>query len=286
LAILGLDIVSFNILSLSAFVPAGHSLLSLGSKHQLLIINLTAVPGRRFSKSQHRQALYVICHCMRSTSIIISFLFLFGCNSRTIKTDQIESLPKNSRSRIVKLIDSLGTVTINIPSRYDSFFQWTNTSDCGKSCDHEQYRFQPKYLPVFKESGFFYTIPANVNDSTEQFTIVHSGYFPFHEGSDSSLVYKINDYQKQNLLTNPATHKIASDTVQNINGRYFSIVTIDLFDPIKKIYSKRVIGSTAIKGNGIEFKYELLTKATDSTVTNFIKNSIDLLKTARLSNGI
>jgi len=59
LAILGLDIVSFNILSLSAFVPAGHSLLSFGSKHQLLIINLASVPGGRFSKSQHRQALDV-----------------------------------------------------------------------------------------------------------------------------------------------------------------------------------------------------------------------------------
>jgi hypothetical protein len=31
LAILGLDVVSFNIFSLSAFVPAGHSLLSFGS---------------------------------------------------------------------------------------------------------------------------------------------------------------------------------------------------------------------------------------------------------------
>jgi len=31
LAILGLDVVSFNILSLSAFVPAGRSLLSFGS---------------------------------------------------------------------------------------------------------------------------------------------------------------------------------------------------------------------------------------------------------------
>ena len=66
LAILGLDNVSFNILSLSAFVRAGHSLLNFGSKHQLLIINLTAVPGGRFSKSQHRQALYVSSHLKHS----------------------------------------------------------------------------------------------------------------------------------------------------------------------------------------------------------------------------
>jgi len=60
LAILGLDIVSFNILSLSAFVPAGRSLLSFSSYHQLLIINLASVPGGRFSKPQHRQALDVV----------------------------------------------------------------------------------------------------------------------------------------------------------------------------------------------------------------------------------
>ena len=223
---------------------------------------------------------------MRSISTIVIFLFLSSCKSGTTKSDRIELLSKNSRPQTFKLVDSLGTVTINVSNRYDSFFQWTNTSDCGKPCDHEQYRFQPKYLPVFKESGFYYDTPANIYDSTEQFTIVHSGYFPFHDGADSSFIYNINYHQKQNLLNRPATYKIASDTVQKINGRYFSIITIDLFDSIKKIYSKRVIGSTTIKGNGIEFNYELLTKKQDSITSNFIKNSVELLKTVRLSNGL
>ena len=223
---------------------------------------------------------------MRSISIILIFLFLSNCKSRIAQSDQIKLAPVNSQPHILKLTDSLGTITINIPNRYDSFFQWTNTSDCGKPCDHEQYRFQPKYLPVFKESGFYYYTPANVYDSTEQFTIVHSGYSPFRDGTDSSVIYSINYHQKQKLLTIPATYKIASDTIQKINGRYFSIITIDLFDSVTKIYSKKVIGSTTIKGNGIEFRYELLTKKQDSIKSNFITNSIALLKTVRLNNGL
>src|SRR5688572_4337673 len=99
---------------------------------------------------------------MRSVLIIVTFLFLLSCKSRTTQSEQPELLPENSRTIVVKLIDSLGTVTINIPNRYDSFFQWTNTSDCGKPCNREQYRFQPKYLPGFEESGFYYPIPPNV----------------------------------------------------------------------------------------------------------------------------
>lgn len=131
-----------------------------------------------------------------------------------------------------------------------------------------------------------YVTPENIYDSTEQFTIVHSGYFPFHEGADSSVIYKLNNYQKEYLSGSYSKYKILFDTVQKINGRYFSIVAIDLFDSIKKIYSKSVIASTTIKGNGIEFKYDLLTRKHDSIESNFVKNSIDLIKTVKLSNGL
>jgi len=76
LAILGLDVVSFSILSLSAFVPAGRFLLSFKSYHQLLVINLASVPGRLFSKSQHRQALDVVRNFFLKSIIIIAAILL------------------------------------------------------------------------------------------------------------------------------------------------------------------------------------------------------------------
>ena len=50
-------------------IGAGRSLLSFGSKHQLLIIHLTSVPGRRFSKPQHRQALDVTCYAIATSKM-------------------------------------------------------------------------------------------------------------------------------------------------------------------------------------------------------------------------
>jgi hypothetical protein len=222
---------------------------------------------------------------MRNISIIWTLLFLVGCQSRSSKNNLSELLPENSKLHNLNLVDSLGSISINLPNRYDTLFQWTNTSDCGKHCDRIQYRFQPKYLPVFKESGFYYKTPSNIADSTEQFTIVHSGHIPFHEGTDSGLIYKINTFKKENMLSSADTYKIAKDTVQKINDRYFSIITVDMLDSIKKIYSKKIIGTTTIKGNEIEFRFELLTKRHDSIELNFIKNSIDLIKTLKLSKG-
>lgn len=222
---------------------------------------------------------------MKNIFLIFTFLFFISCQSENSKKNQLELLPENSKLHSLNLVDSLGAVSINLPNRYDTFFQWTNTSDCGKGCEKKQYRFQPKYLPVFKESGFYYRMPSNIADSIEQFTIIHSGHFPFYEGPDSSMIYKINAFKKQNLLVSADTYKITQDTVQRINDRYFSIITIDLFESVKKIYSKKIIGTTTIKGNEIEFRFELLTKKHDSIELNFLKNSIDLMKTLKLSKG-
>ena len=92
--------------------------------------------------------------------------------------------------------------------------------------------------------------------------------------------------KKLSLLADPLTYKIQSDTIEEIGDRYFSIFIIDLFDTKKAQYSKKVIGSTLIRGNEITFKYELLSKARDSISLNFIENSKQLIRTIRLSNRI
>ena len=88
------------------------------------------------------------------------------------------------------------------------------------------------------------------------------------------------------MVNSPDRYKIKFDTLEKINGRNFSIVIIDLYDSTKGVFSKKVIGTTTIKSNGIEFMYELLTKRNDSINRNFIENSLQLLKTIKINNGI
>lgn len=224
--------------------------------------------------------LHVIA--MRYTTFLLSILFFAACNySKPVK--QQNKFPENSKTVTTKLLDSLGSVTFSIPNKYDTFFQWTNWSDCGKPCASEEYRFQSKYLPITKESGWMWL--GEPKDSIERFTILHSGWFPFHNNLDTNYIGVVHQRRKQQMLSSPETYKIKFDTIEKVNDRYFSIIVIDLYDTLKAMYSKKVSGVSTIKSNAIEFKYEILTKKNDSINQNFIENSMNLLRTVKLSNS-
>ena len=215
---------------------------------------------------------------------LLSLLYITACNHKS-RIDSIQLPSENSKFIQVKFIDSLGNVTLSIPARYDTFFSWTHHSDCGKPCDKIKYRFQPKSLNVMKESGWIWSEPK---DSIEEFTISHSGDFPFHHVSrsdDSILITQIHEHKKRNLLNSSDTYKIKSDTIEKIGDRYFSIVIIDLYDSLKSQYSKKLLASAEINSNVVDFNFELLTKRKDSLTDNFINNSKYFLTTIRISSS-
>src|SRR5437868_12021008 len=111
----------------------------------------------------------------RFTILIIGIITACNGNKR-LQSQNIT--PKNSQLVTTTLSDSLGTVTLYVPNSYDTFFKWTNWSDCGKPCAHDEYRFQSKSLPIKMESGWLWL--GEPKDSIERFTIVHSSYFPFY----------------------------------------------------------------------------------------------------------
>jgi hypothetical protein len=194
-------------------------------------------------------------------------------------------LPENSKIVTIKLIDSLGVVTCSIPNRYDTFFSWTDHSDCGKPCSKEKYRYQSKLLKITKESGFVWL--GEPKDSVERFTISHSGYFPFHKEANDSVgaVAGLGPF-KGRLSSNPINPEVIFDTIENINGRYFSIIIMESYDSAAQRYIKKVSSLTSLYGNEIEFHYELNTKDTSANTKNFIANSLKLLRTIRLSKCI
>lgn len=188
-------------------------------------------------------------------------------------------LPENSKAVMVPLIDSLGIINLSVPLRYDTSFSWVHHSDCGKPCDEREYRFQPKNLSLIKESGWMWTEPK---DSVDRFTISHTLDFPFHDG-DTTLIIAWHNHFKEQLTSDLKNPPIVFDTIQKINDRYFSIVATEKNDSIQV---RKVLTVTTIKSNLIKFQYELLTRKNDSISKNFIKNSINLIKTIRINKGI
>lgn len=220
---------------------------------------------------------------MRVFLFIPMICFFISCNNAS-RIERIISAPENSQIHIIKLADSLGSVTLSIPSRYDTNFLWTHYSDCGSQCEKIKYRFQPKSLPINKESGWLW---FDLKDSVERFTIIHSGYFyPFRNNFDSIIFLNLHEKIKADMLLSPDTYTIKSDTIERIGGHYFSIFMVDLFDSVKSLYSKKVLAATMIKGNSVEFNFELLTKQNDSLKDNFLENSRYFLRTVRISNGM
>jgi hypothetical protein len=218
---------------------------------------------------------------MRRFAKFIAVIFLTACIDKSHNRTSV-LVPENSISVTTNLKDSLGKVSFSIPARFDTSFTWTNRSDCGKPCDHEQYRFQPKTLPIFKESGFFYEIP---DIAIDQFTIIHSGYFPFHTGMDTSKNLGRHENFKSRLLSDPYNGKLISDKIESINNRYFSIVYFTGFDTLSKKNFAKVAALTAIKGNEIEFRYDLKTKDAIND-KKFSESSIQLIRTIRISNNM
>lgn len=219
---------------------------------------------------------------MRPLLFIILLLIFAACNDSS-KVDTVRLPPESSKIVVTKLLDSLGNVTITLPMRYDTSFSWTHHSDCGKPCDRIKYRSQPKTLRITKESGWIWL--GEPKDSIERFTIIHSGYFPFHDNNDTAFIFKFHQHQKENVIQDPDTYKIKSDTVEKIGDRYFSIIVVDLYDTAKAQYSKKLLAATTIKSNIIYFDFELLTKQKGHATDKFIDNSKYYLRTIQLSNG-
>jgi hypothetical protein len=215
-------------------------------------------------------------------SVIIIVLFLVACNDTTTQTI-VAVKPLNSKDTTFTLKDTLGDISITIPHRYDTFVVWTQHSDCSR-CGNEKYRFQPKSLPIYKESGWYW---HDRKDSIEQFTIEHPQYIIINDSFPVNAIEMLHGRMLEEAKSDPLMYKdkFHLDTIENINGRRFSIITSENYEYSTKLYSKAVWGTTLIKGNNVKFKFALLTSRQDSITKNFIRNSKELLHQIK-SNGL
>ncbi|MBC6610818.1 hypothetical protein H8B15_07780 [Hymenobacter sp. BT507] len=219
--------------------------------------------------------------------IYLSTLFI-GCNNQKPDT-AVNDFIKNTQPVKIKLIKNLGFVTMRVPNTYNTLLTWTSLSDCTE-CGTVKYRLQPKDLPIAKESGFI-PFPHPPKDSINQLTIYHDDFlYPnaiisnsvdritkLHKASKRAFI------EKMRLKTDGQIKRhIPWDSVENINGRFFSIIETNEFDSTRNQYIKTLFGETSISKTSIKFRYELLTMNNDSTTIHFFENARNLIRTIRI----
>jgi hypothetical protein len=214
--------------------------------------------------------------------LIIIGVFAFVSCRNTSENITLTKLP-NSRDTTIILKDSLGNVSVAIPNRYDTFLVWTHFSDCS-SCGYEKYRFQSSELPIYLESGWIWD---DRKDSVDHFTIEHSQYIRISDSLQPTAIKSLHERMLDKAKYEPFMYQDKSrvDTIQEINGKQYSIITSDFYNDSTKLFSKAVWATTLIKGNSVEFKFSLLTKHKDSICDNFVRDSKQLLYQIK-SNGL
>jgi len=219
-------------------------------------------------------------------NFFICFVLLFAaCNETSENSTTTPAVPEDSKTNVVTLAGGLGIVSISLPLRYDTTFTWIHYSDCGKLCEKRKYRFQPKILPVYPETGYHY---KPLNDSIEQFTIFHNPYIAADDSDQTdnqSFITLFHDHKKFEITHDPALRNIKWDTIEKIGDRYFSIIVIDLYDTAKAQYSKKLLSTTTLKRGTIDFNFDLLTRRKDSLTEKFIDKAKYYVRTIRIGSN-
>lgn len=196
-----------------------------------------------------------------------------ACNTTSNELQTVK--PSHSYDTTIFLNDTLGKITVTLPVRYDSFFTWIHYFDC-MNCGSVKYRFQPKSLPVYKESSWFW---KDSKDSVEQFTIEHRQYLLLENNLAPDSIKTLHLKILNKVSVDPDIHSKTPffDTTQIINGKQFSIISSEKYDDSLRYFTKTLLGVTLIKGNMVTLRYTLKTTKKDSIADNFIENSKALL---------
>jgi hypothetical protein len=176
-----------------------------------------------------REILLIYSNAIKILISTLLIAFFVSCQSKE-KVNAIDYSDFSKKKIVLAGIDknyeqkdTLGILTIKVPNRLDTFYQWHNTSDC-LPCGRMQYRFSDKHYQQFAESGMYWTFKP---DSIYQFTITHN---PIKEAPDSIRIkpFVIFDTNRfVGYLINDATWCEKTFFFQKkfkeINGRTFVI---------------------------------------------------------------
>ncbi|GAB3294139.1 hypothetical protein [Hymenobacter tenuis] len=220
---------------------------------------------------------------MNKILLIVLLCILASCHQETGKSKYLS--PEPVKNVIVNLTDSLGhlgKISLDLPTRYDTAFNWRNYYGCDGGFDF-RYRVQPKNKYIIRENAFFWVIPS---DSIERFTIKHQGLYEIRK-SDSCRIFTYHALNKKEIIARgrgALNSKNFSDTIERINSNYYSIFTYKIPDSTNHKLLQKIEARTIKKGVIIDLEFELNIPKEDSLAKHFISNSKYYLRTVKISD--
>jgi len=175
-----------------------------------------------------------------------------------------------------ELTDSLCLVSLKIPSRLDTFYNWCHVS-CNTSSSWLKYRFADKTYPQFAESGWFWTV---VPDSTYQLSICHK---PVRMTPDSIFLKPLSEKDKNDrfylggaLTSNDSAEFIFKD-FRYINEKAFIISAyLSSYSYLTQSPALFVVASTNLKDRELFFVGECSAKDTIGFVESMYKSFLSI----------
>ena len=168
--------------------------------------------------------------------------------------------------------DTLANISIKIPARLDTFYQWQHYSDC-TNCGYTKYRFADKRYTQFAEKGFFWT---EVPDSVYQLSIWHKPfkivpdtivYRPLMEKDSSSYPYIL-----ASLVSLTEKKDFYKKEFRKIGDNHFVIAgfttSVGYLTNSETLY---LIASTRIKNRDLHIIAECGAKDTTGFIDNMYK---------------
>ena len=230
-----------------------------------------------------KESLIQICSIIKAPVTFLSLTLIVSCQLRERKSKINYS--RNDEKHIVlsgldsnyEQKDTLAFLTIKIPARLDTFYQWYNRSDC-TPCGRMQYRFADTHFQQFAESDWYSIFKP---DSICQLTIKHN---PIKEWPDTvhAAPFAIGD-------TNNIAHGLKHEATwcekatdlnkyfRIINGRPFIISSfISSCSRITDTTSFFFAAETTLKGRRLEFIGECTLKDTAGFTDNMYKSILSI----------
>lgn len=208
---------------------------------------------------------------MKYILLALAMLFLYACNALPQK--KVATLPPHTRKVELQLKDSLGTLELAIPERYDTMYNWIFETDC-RSCGDQKYRFQSKRLPTENECWMNWKERMR-KDSVDRFTISHVVDTTSFFYDSSTYIRKF--YQDMKDIADIEEEKRLCDTFLHVGDQEFAVF---VSKPVQygDILYNHIYGCTNGHKFYISFDFELRAKTTDTLNKHFIDRTMALIQ--------
>ncbi|MBY0476743.1 MAG: hypothetical protein K2Q24_03790 [Chitinophagaceae bacterium] len=216
--------------------------------------------------------------------LILFSIYFTACTDKNLTTEDIyqekiivlRGLDSNTIQK-----DTLGLLTIKIPNKLDTFYQWWNTSDC-IPCGWMQYRFADSKYKAIAESGFF---SDKEPDSLYQLTIRHKPKRWIEMGkilrpideSDSAI---INDALDRSSLREPELLKKEKIIINDYPFYTYYLKSSE--NSITNTPSIYVIGVTSLKDRYLQ----IIAEHSGNDTTGFYETMYKCLLSVRIKEKL